>query len=159
MRGTKLERTPGGWRLRRFTGTDPLTGDLRQATRTCHGTKKQPDSPLAEFVRDVARRDLATDASTVEEYLDRWFDRVAVSKSPTTVRGYRGGSNASTPSSAMSSCRSSPPSTSTGPTGNGLTKAFIDQRASPSRRDVRGVAAGLMRHDILTRRSHVSLVY
>ena len=26
----------------------------------------------------------------LEEYLDRWLDRVAVSKSPTTVRGYRG---------------------------------------------------------------------
>ncbi len=41
-------------------------------------------------MRDVTRGNLTTDASTVEEYLDRWLDRVAVSKSPTTVRGYRG---------------------------------------------------------------------
>ena len=41
-------------------------------------------------MRDVARGNLATDASTVEEYLVRWLDHVAVSKSPTTVRGYRG---------------------------------------------------------------------
>ncbi len=90
MRGTKLERSPGVWRLRVFIGTDPLTGNPRQATRTIHGTRKQADSALAEFVRDLTRGNLSTDASTVEEYLDRWLDHVAVSKSPTTVRGYRG---------------------------------------------------------------------
>jgi integrase len=78
------------WRLRVFTGTDPLTGNPRQATRTFHGTKRQADSALAEFVRDVTRGTLTTDASTVEDYLERWLDHVAVSKSPTTVRGYRG---------------------------------------------------------------------
>jgi integrase len=78
------------WRLRVFTGTDPVTGNPRQATRTFHGTKKQADSALAEFVRDVTRGNITTDSSTVEEYLDRWLDHVAVSKSPTTVRGYRG---------------------------------------------------------------------
>jgi integrase len=78
------------WRLRVFTGTDPLTGNPRQATRTFHGTKRQADSALAEFVRDVTRGTLTTDASTVEDYLERWLDHVSVSKSPTTVRGYRG---------------------------------------------------------------------
>jgi hypothetical protein len=41
-------------------------------------------------VRDATRGNLATDASTVEEYLDRSLDHVAVSKTPTTVRLYRG---------------------------------------------------------------------
>ena len=90
MRGTKLERSPGVWRLRVFIGTDPLTGNPRQATRTFHGTKKQADSALAEFVRDATRGSLSTDASTVEEYLDRWLEHIAIGKSPTTVRGYRG---------------------------------------------------------------------
>jgi len=90
VRGTKLERSPGVWRLRVFIGTDPLTGNPRQATRTFHGTKKQADSALAEFVRDATRGSLSTDASTVEEYLDRWLEHIAIGKSPTTVRGYRG---------------------------------------------------------------------
>lgn len=87
MRGTKLERSPAVWRPRVFIGTEPLTGNPRQATRTFHGTKRQADSALAEFVRDMNRGGLSTDASTVEEYLDRWLDRIAVSKSPTTARG------------------------------------------------------------------------
>lgn len=90
MRGTKLERSPGVWRLRVFIGTDPVTGNPRQATRTFRGTNQQADSALAEFVRDVTRRPGSTDTSTVAEYLDRWLRHVAPSKSPTTVRGYRG---------------------------------------------------------------------
>jgi hypothetical protein len=65
VRGTKLERSPGVWRLRVFTGTDPLTGNPRQATRTFHSTKKQADSALAQFVRDVTRGNLSTDGSTM----------------------------------------------------------------------------------------------
>lgn len=90
MRGTKLERSPGVWRLRVFIGTDPVTGNPRQATRTFRGTKKQADSALAEFVRDATRGSISTDTSTVAEYLGRWLNHVAPSKSPTTVRGYRG---------------------------------------------------------------------
>lgn len=90
MRGTKFERSPGVWRLRVFIGTDPATGNPRQATRTFRGTKKQADSALAEFVRDATRGSISTDVSTVAEYLDRWLNHVAPSKSPTTVRGYRG---------------------------------------------------------------------
>jgi hypothetical protein len=62
-----------------FTGTDPLTGNPRQAARTFHGTKKQADSALAELVGDMTRGNLTTDASTVGEYLDRWLDHVSVS--------------------------------------------------------------------------------
>lgn len=89
MRGTKEERSPGVWRLRVFIGTDPVTGNPRQASRTFRGTKKQADAALAEFVRDLGRGELGTDRSTVAEFLDRWLDHIAGSRSPTTVRGYR----------------------------------------------------------------------
>lgn len=90
MRGTKQERSPGVWRLRVFIGTDPRTGNPRQATRTFRGTTRQADTALAEFVREVTHGAVTTETSTVAEYLDRWLDHIASSKSPTTVRGYRG---------------------------------------------------------------------
>lgn len=90
MRGTKEERSPGVWRLRVYIGSDPVTGSPRQATRTFRGTKKQADSALAEFVRDLGRGEVSTDRSTLAQYLERWLDHIAPSKSPTTVRNYRG---------------------------------------------------------------------
>lgn len=90
MRGTKEERSQGVWRLRVFIGADPVTGKPRQATRTFRGTKKQADSALAEFVRDLGRGEVSTDRSTVAEYLDRWLDHISPTKSPTTIRNYRG---------------------------------------------------------------------
>ena len=90
MRGTKEERSPGVWRLRVYIGSDPVTGSPRQATRTFRGTKKQADSALAEFVRDLGRGEVSTDRSTLAQYLERWLDHIAPTKSPTTVRNYRG---------------------------------------------------------------------
>lgn len=90
MRGTKQERSPGVWRLRVFTGIDPGTGNPRQATRTFRGTKKQADSALAELVRDLGKGIVTSDTSTLAEFLDHWLDHIASTKSPTTVRGYRG---------------------------------------------------------------------
>jgi integrase len=90
VRGTKQERSPGVWRLRVFTGSHPVTGNPLQATRTFRGTKKQADSALAEFVRDLSRGMVTTDTSTVAEFLERWLDNISPTKSTTTILGYRG---------------------------------------------------------------------
>jgi integrase len=90
MRGTKHERASGVWRLRVFIGPDPGTGNPRQATRTFRGTMKQADTALAEFVRDLGKGEISTDDSTLGEFLERWLEHIAPTKSPTTVRGYRG---------------------------------------------------------------------
>lgn len=90
MKGTKQERSPGVWRLRVFIGDDPVTGNPRQATRTFRGTTRQADSALAEFVSDLGKGTVTTDRSTLGEFLDRWLDHVALGRSPTTIRDYRG---------------------------------------------------------------------
>jgi hypothetical protein len=85
-----LERTPGTWRLRVFTGRD-AAGRPVQVTRTFKGTKRQAQSALARFVSDVesGQAPLARDTTTVAELLDRYIeDQVAVLQ-PGTVRGYR----------------------------------------------------------------------
>jgi integrase len=90
MRGTKTERSPGVWRLRVYVGSDPVTGNPRQVSRTLKGTKKQADTALAELVADVASAGAPLlRSTTLEEYLDRWLDHITPTRSPTTVRGYR----------------------------------------------------------------------
>lgn len=90
MKGTMVERSPGHWRLRVVTGIDPLTGHAHQATRTVVGTKKQARTALAVFVHEASAGNVSTERSTLAEYLDRWLDHIAATRSPTTVRGYRG---------------------------------------------------------------------
>ncbi len=91
---TEHERDQAGdprvWRRRVFTRDRSCHGQPSPGDADLHSTKKQADSAFAEFVRDVTGGNLTTDASTIEEYLDRWLDHVALSKSPTTVRAYRG---------------------------------------------------------------------
>ncbi|MDQ6836864.1 MAG: site-specific integrase [Actinomycetota bacterium] len=41
-------------------------------------------------MRDLSKGVVRSDSSTVSELLDRWLDHIASSRSPTTVRGYRG---------------------------------------------------------------------
>jgi integrase len=90
MRGTKTERSPGVWRLRVFVGSDPITGNPVQVTRTFKGTKKQADTALAEFVaQSVNGGAPLLRSTTLGEYLERWLDHITPTRSPTTVRGYR----------------------------------------------------------------------
>jgi integrase len=90
LKGTKVERSPGVWRLRVYTGADPVTGNPRQLSRTFKGTKKQADSALAEFVTEVANgTDAVERTMTLAQFLDRWIDHITPSRSPTTIRGYK----------------------------------------------------------------------
>jgi integrase len=90
VRGTKLERSPGVWRLRIFAGRDGSTGNPRQLSRTFRGTKKEADTALASFLTEVANGANPIVASTtLAEYLDRWLDHITPTRSPTTIRGYK----------------------------------------------------------------------
>ena len=52
-RGTKSEIRPGVWRLRVFVGTDPVTGNPRQLSRTARGGVRVAQRELARFVTEV----------------------------------------------------------------------------------------------------------
>jgi integrase len=78
------------WRLRVFIGTDPVTGNPRQVSRTFRGTKKEADTALAAFLSEVVSGQALVSSSVVlSEYLDRWLEHITPTRSPTTVRGYR----------------------------------------------------------------------
>lgn len=85
-----LERTPGTWRLRVFTGRDAV-GRPVQVTRTFKGTKRQAQSALANFVADVERGQapMAPSTITVADLLDRYIEEQVEVLQPGTVRGYR----------------------------------------------------------------------
>ena len=90
MRGTKMERSPGVWRLRVYLGDDPETGSPRQATRTFKGSRKEADTALAKFVAEVSSgRGELPSTVTVAEFLDQWIEQIRPSRQPTTIRGYR----------------------------------------------------------------------
>jgi len=85
-----LERSPGTWRLRVFTGRD-ATGRPVQVTRTVKGTKRQAQSALAQFVAEVGAGSapLAPNTTTVAQLLDRYIEDQVHTLQPGTVRGYR----------------------------------------------------------------------
>jgi integrase len=90
MKGTMLERSPGVWRLRVYIGDDPATGRPIQVSRTFRGSKKYAQTALAEFVADATHGSVPIERSTtLGQYLDRWLDHISLSRSPTTIRGYR----------------------------------------------------------------------
>jgi integrase len=90
VRGTKTERSPGVWRLRVFVGSDPITGNPLQLSRTFRGTKRQADSALAAFLSDVLTGEAPMlGTTTLAEYLDRWLAHITPTRSPTTIRGYK----------------------------------------------------------------------
>ena len=85
------ERSPGVWRIRVYTGVDPVTGKKRHASKTFRGTKKGAETALAQLVADVSRGGHREPSSaTLAVLLDAYVDHVAgLSKSPTTIDGYR----------------------------------------------------------------------
>jgi integrase len=90
MRGTKVELSPGVWRFRVFVGSDTVTGNPRQVSRTFRGSKRQADSALAAFVTEVVAGTVpATSPLTMAEYIDRWIEYITPTRSSTTIRGYK----------------------------------------------------------------------
>lgn len=84
------ERVAGTWQLRVYAGRDPKTGNPRQVTKTFHGTKRQAQSALAEFVVEVEKgRTPLSPTTTVTELLDKYVEYQTPLLSPTTIRGYK----------------------------------------------------------------------
>ncbi len=89
MRG-HLRRQGRSWQLVVDVGRDPLDGKRRQLTRTFHGTKREAESELAQFVAQVSNEGApGSRATTVGELIERWWEHTLPDLSPNTARGYR----------------------------------------------------------------------
>lgn len=84
------ERRPGVWELRVHLGRDPLTGVVRQRSKTIHGGRRAAEKALAELVASTGEARAPSTIGTVGFLLDEWFAACEPGWSPTTAGGYRG---------------------------------------------------------------------
>ena len=70
---TRNERSPGRWRLRVYSGRDPITGAPRQVTRSVQGGKREARAALNQLLLEVAeQKKVGTNAKfsvLADEYL------------------------------------------------------------------------------------------
>lgn len=89
VRGSKREIRKGVWELRVSLGNDPVTGKLRQLSKTFHGGSRAADAALRDLVDEQAPRTDGTGA-TFGQLLDQWLEECErLDLSPTTLRTYR----------------------------------------------------------------------
>jgi integrase len=89
MRGSMRQRKPGVWELRVHLGRDPVSGKVRQRSKTVHGGRRDAERHLAELVAGSAEHRAPATAGTVAFLLDEWFADGVDGWSPTTARNYR----------------------------------------------------------------------
>ena len=83
--GTMRERSPGHWELRAFIGRDPVTGKVRQTTRTFHGTEKGAGKALSQLVSEVEAETFDRTSATVGQLLDKWLEVAETNQRPRTL--------------------------------------------------------------------------
>ncbi|HXZ82766.1 MAG TPA: site-specific integrase, partial [Acidimicrobiales bacterium] len=90
MRGSKRQIRPGVWELRVSLGNDPVTGKLRQLSKTFHGGSRAADAALRDLVDQQAPGRADGVGATVGQLLDRWLEECErLDLSPTTIRTYK----------------------------------------------------------------------
>jgi integrase len=83
------ERSPGVWRLRVLV-RDPRTDKERQVSTTVRGGRREAQRALAKMVSEAASGRLSPVNMTVSDFLEEWLAFIEPSRSPNTIRGYRG---------------------------------------------------------------------
>jgi integrase len=78
------ERSPGHWELRAFVGRDPVSGKVRQTTRTFHGTEKGAGKALSLLVSEVEEGTFGHTSATVGQLLDKWLEAAETTQRPRT---------------------------------------------------------------------------
>ena len=90
--GTYVRVRKGVYRLRVYTGRDPVTGKPRQSSRTVQAASDTVARRLLrEFITDLEKGRVAKvgPQATVEHLLNAWLDNLAHSKAQTTLETYR----------------------------------------------------------------------
>jgi integrase len=86
LRGSKANSV---YELRVFIGRDPLTGVMRQVSRTHHGGPSSADKALRNLIEEVESGRTGGASVSFGQLLDRWLDQIDGDRSPTTMREYR----------------------------------------------------------------------
>jgi integrase len=90
VRGTKRKRRDGVWEVRVYVGRDPVTGTLKQISKTVHGGARAADAVLRDLIENQTPSRMDGLGATVNQLLDRWLEKYErMDLSPTTMRTYR----------------------------------------------------------------------
>jgi integrase len=73
------------WRLRAFTGRDPVSGRPRQVQETFHGTETAARKALADLVTRAGAGKVDRTSATVGQLLDRWLEQITAERSRSYV--------------------------------------------------------------------------
>ncbi len=75
MTGTITKRGKGAYLLRLFLGRDPETGKQLRPTKTVHGTRKEADRALREWIDqyESGRLPGSSQKATLGQYLNEWM--------------------------------------------------------------------------------------
>jgi integrase len=88
------QRGDHSWLLTAYVGWDGVAKKRRYVTRTVHGTRRDAERALADFVSEVNKQRVAITAAgsrqlTVKDVLDQWLEARRQVLSPSTVDRYR----------------------------------------------------------------------
>lgn len=94
MAGSMRRRGESSWLLTTYVGWDPISKKRRYVTRTVHGTKRQAEKSLADFVSEMNKQQRAAAAVesaslSVKAVLDQWLQARRQVLSPSTVDRYQ----------------------------------------------------------------------
>ncbi len=89
MRGYIRARGRGRWQLAVYVGVDSV-GSRQYRYQTVNGTKREAERVLAGLVADAHDGRIRSDAGTIAELADAWWETTAAHLSPSTRIGYRG---------------------------------------------------------------------
>lgn len=91
MRGNLIERRPGYWQLRIYTGVDPVTGKKREKSEGFSGNKRAAEKALRDFIARYEDGQVVADTKgTVGHLMSKYLELCETrGRSPTTMVGYR----------------------------------------------------------------------
>jgi integrase len=85
------EKQPGVWEVRVHVARDPVTGRLRQVSRTTRKGIADARRIRARLITEVAEGKHGADHATLANLLDEWvMHGERLGRSPSTIAGYRG---------------------------------------------------------------------
>jgi integrase len=88
--GSKRQIRDGVWELRVSLGNDPVTGKLRQLSKTFHGGSRAADAALRDLIDQQAPGRADGVGATFGQLLDKWLvECERLDLSPTTIRTYK----------------------------------------------------------------------
>ena len=89
MKGSILKRGKQCYLIRIFLGRDPVTGKEHRPCRTIHGTRKEAEAALRDWVSDYEQGKVVTNRkATFNQFLEEWKEILKADVEEVTFKRY-----------------------------------------------------------------------